>query len=341
MSWDGVHWDIRSILPYQRNFNFVNSVRRYGKTYSALDYALKRFEDYGEEIVYFVRKVSELKNASLWEAIQKVWIEQHPHLKLEYKKDILYSRSEDDVLTPVGYTLCLKHYDTIKRKSYPKVRTGIFDEYVKEEGITEYVNGWKEPDLILNLYDTIDRAENKVKMFFFANHITPFNPYHMHPVFRIPQIPEGEVWKRPNILYSNEKPNEKFLELQKNNAFLNMVKGSSYDAYANKAKYLLYDSTFVKKRTPKAKLQFNIGWQGMWFGIWVDWDNRLIFIDDKYNLGIKINFALTNDDHREGTVIGKRSKDLKWLIDCYKHGEVYYVSEKVKAKAEAAIRSLL
>lgn len=40
--YDGLHWNIYEILPYQRNFNFINSERSIGKTYTTEAYVIDK-----------------------------------------------------------------------------------------------------------------------------------------------------------------------------------------------------------------------------------------------------------------------------------------------------------
>ena len=40
--YDGIHWNIYDILPYQRNFNLINGERSMGKTYTCQMFTLDK-----------------------------------------------------------------------------------------------------------------------------------------------------------------------------------------------------------------------------------------------------------------------------------------------------------
>lgn len=341
MKSDGIHWNINEILPYQRNFNFINSVRDYGKTYSCFGYFFEQFFKKGREFVYFVRKAKDLKEANVMDATAKVRDRIYPDEKFVYLKNTMYHVKEEadgKILTPVAYTLCLKDFENIKRKSFPRVYYGLFDEYVKEEGITEYVTGWQEPKIILNIYDSIDRKEDRLKLFFLANHITPYNPYHLYPVFKLPIIQPGEIYKNKNVLFQNAKPGEKFLELMKENRFSEMVEGSEYGNYAHGGEYLLLDNKFIKKRTPGTYLLCNINYSGFYFGVWWNRKETEMFISDKYNLQER-TYVIETEDHGLNTILikGKGNTVIKFIAEYFRNARLYYETEEIKARAEMAI----
>lgn len=65
MHYGGKYWNIKTYLPYQRNFNFINSERTIGKTYTAQGFFLERAINKGEETIYIVRTQDEKKNGVL------------------------------------------------------------------------------------------------------------------------------------------------------------------------------------------------------------------------------------------------------------------------------------
>lgn len=345
MKWDGIHWNVNELLPYQRQWNFVNSIRGTGKTYSFIWFCLDESMNKNKRFLYFVRNVSQKRNAGIWEATEKVRYEQYPDENFKMAGDCLLWEADKDVWEPLGWTVCVKEVELLKKigSSYTDCYYGLFDEYVKEDNTTKYVNGWREPENIIKIYDSIDRRQDKLKMFFFANDITPYNPYHMFPMFNIPIIPKGKIWKSKSVLFQNYEPTLKWWEEFLHTDFANLISGSEYEKYAVKGEYLNLTDHFVEKRPERARNNCVIEFQGMTFGIWYERETGKFFIDKKFDKGNINRFALTNDDHTENTILtkGKGSTYLKWLGKAYKMGSVRYVNQEVKAKAEDAVRLLI
>ena len=69
--YDGIHWNIYEILPFQRNFNLINGERSLGKTYTCQMFVLDKCIQKGLEFVYIVRTQDEKKNGVLEMVLKK------------------------------------------------------------------------------------------------------------------------------------------------------------------------------------------------------------------------------------------------------------------------------
>ena len=118
---------------------------------------------------------------------------------------------------------------------------------------------------------------------------------------------------------------------QQNTRFAS-VASQKYKDYAFNNKFLLDDSTFIKKKTASANFQFSFVYKGERFGIWVDYKEGGYFVSrdiDPYN---KIEYAITLKDHSPNRVLLKQiSKSLmKRFIEAYKEGFVYFETMNIK-----------
>lgn len=71
--YDGIHWNIYEILPFQRNFNFINATRSIGKTYTTLLYIIDYCINHNAEYVYIVRTQDEKKTVFLLHLMKKLF----------------------------------------------------------------------------------------------------------------------------------------------------------------------------------------------------------------------------------------------------------------------------
>lgn len=343
------YWDINRILPYQRCFNFINAERSIGKTYTTEKYVLDKCIKQGIEFTYIVRTQDEKKKGILQSAFEKVTLKEFPKYEFDYNNEemLLVTRDEEGEIqdkTIVGYCLALSEAVKIKKRSFPKVKYLIFDEYMlesKQGG--QYVNGWKEPDLFLSIYHTIDREEDRVICFILGNNTSFFNPYHLHPAFSIPNIEKGKIWTSENVLFQWAISTKELREEKAKCKFLRMLDNTTYGKYAKDGDYVDDNYSFIEKMSTSAKYAMTLEYESVKFGVYNDMKNGVIYVSDKVDPSCKLNYALTVDDHKENTLLTKSNSitQLKWLSNNFKLGNVRFVSMEVKIKCEKAITLLL
>lgn len=153
MKYGGKYWDIRKYPPYQRCFNFINSERSIGKTYTTQGFFLEQAIKKGREFVYIVRTQDEQKKGVFGKAFEKVVRNEFKEYNFEFTKtecSLVIENENGDVVekTPLGYCIALSEATKNKKINYPNVKWLMFDEYiVDEKEKSVYVNGWNEPEL--------------------------------------------------------------------------------------------------------------------------------------------------------------------------------------------------
>lgn len=348
--YDGIHWNIYDILPYQRHFNFINGTRSIGKSYTFQYFLLDRCISSNEQFIYLVRTQSEKKSGVFEQAFEKVIMQKFPDSEIQFTNEeckikIESENSDSDSWKTLGFCFALSESVKIKKRSFPFVKWMMFDEYMLEpKNEYQYVNGWNEPDLLLNIYHTVDREEDRVIVFCFGNNTKFFNPYHMHPAFHIPAgIKEGDIWTSRNVLFQWAKKSNKLKEKQSKNMFLDMIENSQYGDYANKGEYIGDNDSFIEKLDSNCKYRFTLNYNGNSFGVYANFKKGKVYISNKTDPSANLIFALTLEDHNENTMLTKKSQSthLKWLADNYKLGNVRFTSMETKAKIEAGLLLIL
>lgn len=348
--YDGIHWNIYEILPFQRGFNFINGIRSTGKTYTGQWYVLDKCIMKNREFIFVVRTKTEKEKGALEKWFKKLIFEQYKNTTFEFtnEKFFLCNHDEENKIVYkklLGYCIALSEVITIKNTSFPHVHYILMDEYMLEDKHShKYVTGWNEPDLLLNLYHTVDREEDRVKCFLFGNNTKFWNPYHMHKAFNIPKgIKQGEIWTSKNVLFQWLKPSDGLIEKKSKCKFLEMIEETQYGEYASKGNYTGDNYDFIEKLSGNLTYHFTFLYSNNQYGVYSDLRNGIIYISDKIDKSCKMVFALTRDDHTENTLLTKSRSfsHLKFLANAYKTGNVRFVSMAVKVKAEEGIISLL
>lgn len=344
--YDGIHWNIYEILPYQRNFNFINGIRSLGKTYTTQMYLLDKAINRHDEFVYLVRTQDEKKKGVLQNAFEKVTAREFPDIEFEYTTEEMYFKDgaeEDAPRVLIGYCIALSEAVKVKKRSFPRVKYMMFDEYMLEgKQTSQYVTGWKEPDLLLSIYHTIDREEDRVMCFLMGNNTKFYNPYHMHPAFNIPIIEKGKIWTSENVLYQWADGSKALEEKKSTSKFLRMIDKTTYGDYAKDGNFVDDNYSFLGKPTSYARYIMTLEYNDASFGVYSDGKVGLVFVSDKVDHSCFLKYALTLEDHTENTMLTKgRATPLKWLAGQFKLGNVRFSSMEVKAKIEGGIALLL
>lgn len=356
MKYGGKYWNIKKYLPYQRCFNFITSERTIGKTYTTQGFFLERaIEKEKEKFVYFVRNEDELKKHVFADAFEKVANVEFPEYKFTFKTDKAYlveepGFNEELEVTSVqiepkllGHAIALSAANKNKKRNFPFCKWGMLDEYiVDEKGTSTYVNGWNEPDLLLSLYHTIDREQDYFTIFLLANVIQFYNPYHLHPAFKIPKIDKGVIWKSENVLYHQAEATEELKEEKSKCKFLRMIQETQYGTYAKQGEFIHDNYNFLADRPDRARYKFTLLFKNTELAIWSHPSSPKLYIDESIDKSCKTRYALSYDDHDEDSVLSKRQSILlRNLALNFQKGRVYFKSMEVKAKAEDAIKFIL
>lgn len=342
------YYDPTRILPYQRNFIFINGVRSIGKTYSwqlfILDYCLKN----DMEFIYLVRTKFQIRQNKIFKAAFEKVLLEFPNLIYEIKDDAItikyFTSDKKQQERILGRCISISGYREVKQMSFPNVKFIMFDEYMIEgESTREYVDGFQEPNRVLSIYHTIDRDEDRVIFIGLGNNTTFYNPYHMHPAFNIPYTPQGGLWMSENVLFQWASPSELLREEKSKTRFDRMIQGSLYGNYASKGDYVNDSANLVEQRTKKSIYYFTLDYLGKSYGVFVDEYKGVGYISEKYDEDYPRRHALTLKDHKENTLLtkGKTSHDIDWLSKQFKLGNIRYESMEIKALIEKGITLIL
>lgn len=339
-----IYWDLGYVLSKQRNFNFINALRKIGKTYTLQKFLLKQAITKGLQFVFICRTQKEKQNNIMKQSFEKVMNVEYPNIEFEVKKEEMYYVNEHNEKILIAYCIALSEAEEVKKKSFPFVKYMMFDEYtLPNYSSQKYVHGWEEPDALLSLYQTIDADEDRVILFCLGNNYSFYNPYHLHPAFNIPWIAQGETWCSDNVLFQRPIRSEQLAEKHAKSKFRQMIANTEYGDHATGGEYIDDCPEFIAKKTGNCRYIFTFIYNNTKFGVWSGINQGKVYIDDNVEKSCYLVYALTVDDHKENTMLtkSKRYAPLKWLSDNYKRGNVRFASMEIKSKAEGALRLIL
>ena len=316
-----MYWNINEPLTYNALYNFIVGNRGSGKSYGSKEYAIKRFLKKGEQFVYIRRFKTELKKVStFFNDISDEFVDT----KFEVKGKSFYI---DGRLA--GYAIALSTAKIEKSNAYPLVKFIIFDEFILDRGFHKYLPD--EVTCFLELYETIARMREGVRVFFLANAISWTNPYFLY--FNVsPPLAGKSIWCKNDLLVQLVADTG-FIDEKKKTRFAKVIAGTEYANYSIDNIMLRDSDTFVCAAPKAGRYIFTVKSSGKFYGVWYAKDCSILFISDNYDPSCKIVYTTILDDHTPNTMLLKsiaKSENMKTLEKAFKRGLVYFNSIKTK-----------
>lgn len=319
MAW----YDINKTLTYNCLFNFIIGNRGSGKTYGAKKRAVKQFLEKGYQFVYLRRFKEELDETAESYFNDIILNNEFPDAVIEYRNGHYFINDQ-----LAGYAMALTKAKDYKSISYPLVYLIIFDEFlIEDNGYSRYLKN--EVKQFLNFYMSIDRYRGCV-VFFLANSVSMVNPYTLY--FNL-SLPYGSNIVRKGDILLQLVQDEQFIKERKETRFGKLIAGTDFEEYAIENKFVQDSKTFIKKKTEKAQYYFTFIYQGVNYGVWVDYSQGMLFVSNDVDPSCKLIYSITVDDHSPNTLLLRQINKavfFKTFIDNYKMGNVYFENQKIK-----------
>lgn len=317
------YYDINKTLTYNCLFNFIIGNRGSGKTYGAKKRAVKQFLDKGYQFVYLRRFKEELDETAESYFNDIILNNEFPDAVIEYRNGQYFINDQ-----LAGYAMALTKAKDYKSISYPLVYLIIFDEFlIEDNGYSRYLKN--EVKQFLNFYMSIDRYRGCI-VFFLANSVSMVNPYTLY--FNL-SLPYGSNIVRKDDILLQLVQDEEFIQERKQTRFGRLVAGTDFEQYAIENRFVQDSKTFIKKKTDKAQYYFTFIYQGVNYGVWVDYSQGMLFVSTDVDPSCKLVYSITVDDHSPNTLLLRQINKavfFKTFIDNYKLGNVYFENQKVK-----------
>ncbi len=316
------------LYTYNCMFNQILGPRGHGKTYWGKKRVIKNFLKSGEEFIYLRRRVKELDMA-------KENIYQDIIRNQEFKDhEIMYNKFGYYMVDGeiAGYPMALSDSMYRKGNSFANVYTILFDEYTIDERLNQrYLKN--EIQQFLTFYDTIDRKEDRVKVFFLGNSYSFLNPYTSYWKMKMPK--PGKVTRSAdkNCLVYNDF-DEEFMKDQLNTTFGSMVEGTTYGNMSLNNMFINDNYEFIEKKTGQCSYCFGLKHEGEYYGVWANYASGLLYVSKDIEPTSKLIYSITMDDHTPNTLLIGRNKSvgfLRMFTDSFAQGHMRFDNMEVKS----------
>lgn len=322
VSMDNIYYSIYKLLSYDYLWNMVIGERGNGKTYGVKKMFINNFIKHNRQFVWIRRYETEFDDfEEFFSDIIKN--NEFPDHELTVKGKKLYC---DKKL--MGFGIPLSKGITKKSVNYSGVTDICFDEFLIPKGSNyHYLNN--EVFRLFDLYETIARLR-RVKVYMLANSISQNNPYFREFNIKL----KGQFNKINKQLIVEVTNTEEYREVKKMSDFAELVKGTGYDKYAIDNEFIEDNYNFIAKKSETSINRFNIKFDKVILGIWVDAKEGKLYVSRKYNPEAPM-YCITVDHLQPNYLILKSNSNyMDMLKNAYTYGFIYYEDIKLKGYME-------
>ena len=172
------YYEIDKIMSLNAQFNFIVGGRGIGKTFGFKRFAIAAALKKGHQFIYLRRFKPELKSRTqFFMDVADFFPDWEFRVNGREAQAAPISTAGDKKREwqVIGFFIALSQAQNEKGGSYKAVRNILFDEFIIEKGHQQYLDD--EHHTMLNFYSTIDRNQDKTRVFFMANSVSLSNPY--------------------------------------------------------------------------------------------------------------------------------------------------------------------
>lgn len=331
------YYNWNDTLGYEADMTCVISDRGFGKTFGLREQCVRDWKKDGSRFVEVVRVKEEIadvmdgyldKVARASHALDGyIWKSERAKILIA-KKPKKNEKPQWDVL---AYFVALTQMQRSKKKTYVNVKRIIFDE-----AILDYTDQYhrylpNEYNLLVNVVDSCTRQaaddeEHKAAyVYLLGNACDLINPYFQ--AYGIDEVPEhGKTWYAgKTFLLDYVDPGERAQRKIDNTLAGRLSRVTSESRMIAYNEFANAHIDYVEQKPKRAKIQYGMVYRGMKFGVWADFKNGLIYINQKIPNNTRVIYSMTTRDNRINMLMAKKADaPLRALLDLYYMGCVRY-----------------
>ena len=227
------------------------------------------------------------------------------------------------------YFVALTMFQREKKRTYDNVYYFIFDEAVIDRKDKHHRYLANEFSILANLIDTILREDwenpKGAKCYLLGNSCDLLCPYLRGlGVDTLPDYGYTFYNDKQTLLHYVEAVE---VEAKMNNTFVGrMLKGQDEARLVFNNEFIDDNDSYIEKRPPSASFKFGVKYRGTTFGIWLDWERALFYVENKIPKNSQSKtFALTRSDNSIDYLMATRTNEsLQVLLEAYYMQAVRY-----------------
>lgn len=317
------------IYSYNASWNFICGARGVGKTFGAKHKAVKSAIKDGAQFIYLRRYKDELKKTKdsfFADLIAENSFPDWDFQVIGYLAQMAPSSTRDEKKrkwVTIGYFIALSTGQSVKGVSYPLVRTIIFDEFIIEKGMVQYLPD--ESTVFTNFYSTVDRYKDKTRVFFLANSVSIMNPYFIKYGIKPDETGEYQQYA-DNFIVCHFADSKDFQNDVYRTRFGKFIHGTDYADYAVGSEFKDNHDGLIGGKTADAKYMYTLETRAGSFSVWLDYSESCYYIQDKRPKNEHVMTLLADQLGEGKTLLFTSDRLIQDLRTAFKNGRAYFDS---------------
>lgn len=324
------YYSFDKLMSYNGRWNMAVGGRGTGKTYGASVRAVKRFIKHGEQFIYLRRYKDELAGRyQFFDPFADKFPDWDFRVNGRVAEAAHVSTREDKkrVWKVMGYFITLSNAQARKSENYSRVTTIIFDEFILERGLLQYLPD--EVTVFTNFFSTVDRWQDRCKVLFLANSVSIMNPYFNKFDIR-PDEEQRFLRRADGFIVCEFIDSEDFNNSVYQTEFGKFISGTSYAEYAVENRFTDNHEKLISGKTPQAKYQFTIKTRDGSFSIWHDMFRKEWYAQEalpKKQQVFVLDPALMSEEY---TLALPRDKFIQNLRTAFRHARITFDHQRTR-----------
>ncbi len=232
----------------------------------------------------------------------------------------------------MGQFLALTKAQSYKGKAVANMHWVVFDEFIRETRVPPYPKNCVE--MLINLWETLDRREDRVRIVMLANAADVVNPYFVE--WHITPPPVGKS-KRVDVgvaqVFVQNCWSKKFEECADDSNIGRLTRGSKYASYAQMNQFKNDTKTFVEQRPKRSAPTRNIKWGHTTFSLWMDLGlSGKMYVCGKPSSEVETIVLMREDMEPDLVMIERTDPILKGYGRMYRRGLMMFDSVQTRER---------
>lgn len=321
------NWD--KIYSFNGFFNFIVGARGVGKTYGWKKKVIAAAIRKQEQFMYVRRYKDELKISK--DTFFADILHEFPDWDFRAygaTAQMAPASTRDDKKRPwktIGHFIALSTAQSIKSVAYPLVTNIGYDEFIIEKGATHYIAN--EAHAFQNLYSTVDRNQDKTKVFFMANSVAITNPYFLQ--YGIKPDPDHEFLKlNDGYIVVHFVNAAEFREEVYATKFGKFIAGTEYGDFAVGNEFSDNGDNLLNIKNASARYNYTIETKNGTFSVWIDWKAGKYYIQEKRPKQEMLFTILPERMNDDRILLTYSDKMVQVLRTAFRNGNAYFDTAK-------------
>lgn len=314
------------VLSYNAIINFIVGIRGNGKTYGAKKIVIRNYLRRKEQFILLRRYGTELDTRHTFFADIAHEFPDYDFRVFGREAQCSPVKNREDKKRrweTMGYFVALSSQQKLKGTSFHRVTTIVYDEFILEKGLLRELPN--EVQAFLNFYSTVDRNQDKTRVFLLANSISIESKYFRHWKIVPDELPEISLHADGLVLAHFINPDE-FGASVLQTKFGKLIAGTEFAEMAVHNKFKDAHKQLVEEKPGTAKYVYTLETREGTFSVWFDNPSGNVYAQQKRPGNEKLLTLVSENMNTNKKLMPLTSTTISSLRTAFRQGRLLFDS---------------